>query len=334
MPSYDRTVRASRLVQLLLVLQRRGRTTAARAGGRARGVGAHRLPRRRGAQRVGRPDLRRERSGRRHRAGRRLRDPAHRTDRSRGDGARPRRRPQRRRRPRPRVGCWSPPSRRSTPPSRPSCEHAPPGCASASSSTSPGWFQAPETGAGARRSRHGPVGRATDRHPLPARATASCRRRLDPLGLVLKGSIWYLVALAHRPAGVRTFHVSRVAHGLPCATSPRRVPPTSTWRRRGPTSGVVRPRPAPLRRPRPRRRRPAVAAAPRPARAVGGGRPWTAPVHPVPTVAARSTIHSESLEIAHDELLRVGRALEVIDPLDLRHAIAATGRALAAHHQG
>ncbi len=36
------------------------------------------------------------------------------------------------------------------------------------------------------------------------------QRRLDPLGLVLKGSTWYLVAPAHGPAGIRTFRVGRV----------------------------------------------------------------------------------------------------------------------------
>ena len=55
-------VRASRLLELLLLLQLRGRSTAARAGGRPRGVRADRLPRRRGAGRCRRPGVRRDRS--------------------------------------------------------------------------------------------------------------------------------------------------------------------------------------------------------------------------------------------------------------------------------
>jgi predicted DNA-binding transcriptional regulator YafY len=45
-------------------------------------------------------------------------------------------------------------------------------------------------------------------------------------------------------------------------------------------------------------------------------------------------VHSESLEVAHDELLRIGRALEVVAPAELRDMLAATGRALARRHRG
>lgn len=36
-------------------------------------------------------------------------------------------------------------------------------------------------------------------------------RQVDPLGLVCKGGVWYLVAYCHRRKGLRTFRVSRVA---------------------------------------------------------------------------------------------------------------------------
>src|SRR5205814_6756851 len=39
--------------------------------------------------------------------------------------------------------------------------------------------------------------------------TKTVRRTVDPLGLVLKGGAWYLVA--HRSAGMRVYRVSRIA---------------------------------------------------------------------------------------------------------------------------
>ena len=60
-------------------------------------------------------------------------------------------------------------------------------------------------------------------------------RRVDPLGLVLKAGVWYLVA-RHR-GGLRTYRVSRIAEvRLRCRTSRDRS--SSTWPRPGP-----RPRP-------------------------------------------------------------------------------------------
>ena len=193
----------------------------------------------------------------------------------------------------------------------------------------PGWFQAPE--------------------PVPALAALAAalwdgrridiryqrgdrlvRRRLDPLGLVLKGSIWYLVARARRPDGIRTFRVSRVVG-------------VTRVRRAGAAPAGLRPGDDVGRRRRGRSTATCAAtsstpwstatgcgccATPCPSRR--GGRPIDSAGPPGPDGRCAVTIHSESLEVAHDELLRVGRALEVIDPLDLRDAIAATGRALAA----
>ena len=196
----------------------------------------------------------------------------------------------------------------------------------------PGWFQAPEPVPAL-----GPLAAALwDGRRIDIRYQRGdrlVRRRLDPLGLVLKGSIWYLVAHAHRPAGVRTFRVSRV-RGVTVRDEPAHRPPhfdlATTW------ADVGRSFDRDLRRyvvhalvdgdrlhllrhalPEPSGRQAMDSAGP-----------------PGPDGRCAVTIHSESLEVAHDELLRVGRALEVIDPLDLRHAIAATGRALAAHHAG
>jgi predicted DNA-binding transcriptional regulator YafY len=45
---------------------------------------------------------------------------------------------------------------------------------------------------------------------------------VDPLGLVAKGSAWYLVA--NTPAGMRTFRVSRIERATPLNQSCRRPP--------------------------------------------------------------------------------------------------------------
>jgi len=194
----------------------------------------------------------------------------------------------------------------------------------------PGWFQAPE-----------PVPALAD---LAAalwdgrrvelryrRAEHLVRRRVDPLGLVLKGSAWYLVARARRPDGLRTYRVGRVASlrvldvpvmrpdGFDLAAAwteigrsfdrdLRRyvvhalVPADELWRLRH--------------------------ALPDPS----GRQAVDSAEAPGPDGRCRVTIHSESLDVAHDELLRVGRALEVLDPAELRDALHTTGRSLAAHH--
>jgi hypothetical protein len=41
-------------------------------------------------------------------------------------------------------------------------------------------------------------------------------------------------------------------------------------------------------------------------------------------------IRSESVEVAHDELLRMGATIEIVTPVTLRVALATTGRRLAA----
>ena len=61
-------------------------------------------------------------------------------------------------------------------------------------------------------------------------------RTLSPLGLVIKGGLWYLVA---RPAGrgaaaaPRTYRVGAI-HKLQVLATPARRPPVSCWLRIGP----------------------------------------------------------------------------------------------------
>jgi len=162
------------------------------------------------------------------------------------------------------------------------------------------------------------------------RARSETERVVHPLGLVEKDSIWYLVA--DTANGMRTFRVSRV-RGVSVRTEPAVRPPgfdlATTWADAGRSFD------------RDLRRYVVHALAdgdrlhllrhalPEPS----GRQAMDSAGPPGPDGRRAVTIHSESLEVAHDELLRVGRALEVVDPLDLRHAIAETGRALAARHR-
>ena len=111
------------------------------------------------------------------------------------------------------------------------------------------------------------------------RSGTATERVVDPLGLVAKGSVWYLVA--GTDAGLRTFRVSRVRE-VTLPTSPWSARPASTWLRRGP--------------PRRRDRRPAgPGAGPGPRRPAYLG--WLRPVRhpaawwasPTPTAGRRST---------------------------------------------
>ena len=131
-------------VSLLLLPPDPRRHDRRRARRGARGLGPDHPPRRRGAGRRGRPDLRGARPARRHPPDRRLPHPAHRHDHRRGRRAVP----VRASRVPPRSSGWarSSPRRgsRSSPRSRRSCAAARAGCSSGSTSTPRGWFRAGE----------------------------------------------------------------------------------------------------------------------------------------------------------------------------------------------
>lgn len=126
---------------------------------------------------------------------------------------------------------------------------------------------------------------------------AVVRRTVDPLGLVLKGGAWYLVA--HRSVGMRVYRVSRVVSVRPLAEPcerPDGFDLATYWRQWSREFEESRPRVEVL------------------ARGSKGER----------------TLVFESLEHARRELLRYGDDLEVIAPKELRARIAATAGAVAA----
>ncbi|MBZ4320976.1 helix-turn-helix transcriptional regulator [Streptomyces huiliensis] len=156
------------------------------------------------------------------------------------------------------------------------------------------------------------------------------RRELHPLGLVLKGGIWYLVARAE--TDIRTYRVSRVlaAETLPGRFErPAGFDLAATWaatsrrleemRHQG--EARLRVSPGVL------RLLPAKFGAAGARAAAGAGAPdadgWTEVVLPV-----------ESLPVAVCDLLGLGAEAEVLGPPELRAAVATAVAALAARYGG
>jgi predicted DNA-binding transcriptional regulator YafY len=159
------------------------------------------------------------------------------------------------------------------------------------------------------------------------------RRALDPLGLVLKAGVWYLVALSGRTRSMRTFRVSRVRAVKPLgepSTRPDDFDLAARWAESSaaffetwPTFEVrIR---------------------------VRGGAIWNLKylLGPGATeeVVARATepdadgwrevtLRMESIGMAQHELLRFGGDVEVLEPAELREAMAVTAEELATRYAG
>jgi predicted DNA-binding transcriptional regulator YafY len=163
------------------------------------------------------------------------------------------------------------------------------------------------------------------------RGDGDVTRRLDPLGLVLKAGVWYLLAAAAGSSSMRTYRVGRVTALTTLderAVRPPAFDLAAAW-----TAANAR---------FDRDIRPLEVRA-----LVATDQLWRVR-HALHELAAEEalasarpaeregwsevTIHAESLVVAHDELLRVGAGLEVLTPAELRSALAATGAALAANH--
>jgi len=171
--------------------------------------------------------------------------------------------------------------------------------------------------------------RAGDRVPhLPVLADAvwrGCRLRLryregprtvqrtvDPLGLVLKGGAWYLVA--HRSAGMRVYRVSRVAAARPLDEECRRPDGfelTAFWQEWS------------ERFERSRARVEVTVRVSELARRYLPGEPRV-------DDEGRAMVAFEDIGAAYRELLRFGPDVEVLEPAELRTRVAETAQAVAA----
>ncbi len=138
------------------------------------------------------------------------------------------------------------------------------------------------------------------------------QRTIDPLGLVLKGGAWYLVA--HRRAGMRVYRVSRVAAVRALAGSferPSAFELQSFWDQWSRSFEETLPR---------------VQVTVRVGEDV---RRWL-PGEPRVDEDGHAVVAFAHLGDAYRELLRFGTQVEVLEPPELRERIAATSREVAA----
>jgi predicted DNA-binding transcriptional regulator YafY len=142
--------------------------------------------------------------------------------------------------------------------------------------------------------------------------TKLVRRTVDPLGLVLKGGAWYLVA--RRSAGMRVYRVSRVVSARTLEDSFERPPGFELdrfWEEWSSAFEQTRPR---------------VEVTVRVSDEVRRRLPGEGRIEPDGSV----TVAFESLGDAYRELLRFGADVEVLAPVELRRRVAETGREVAA----
>jgi predicted DNA-binding transcriptional regulator YafY len=138
------------------------------------------------------------------------------------------------------------------------------------------------------------------------------QRTIDPLGLVLKGGAWYLVA--RRSAGMRVYRVSRVVSVRALEESferPSSFELTVFWEQWSRSFEETLPR---------------VQVTVRVDEDV---RRWL-PGDPRVGEDGRTVVAFAHLGDAYRELLRFGRQLEVLEPMELRDRIAETSREVAA----
>lgn len=162
-----------------------------------------------------------------------------------------------------------------------------------------------------------------------ARAGQVVARTIDPLGLVLKAGRWYLVA-AVEDAGIRTYRVSRV-QAATLRDEPIRRPDdfdlATYWTEsaedfaRSMLRLEVRAR---VRVERLGALRSAVTAA--------AAQVLDDSCQPDADGWVEVVIPTEHYDYAHNDLLRLGPDIEVLEPQELRDRLAATARAMAARY--
>ncbi|MEV6700850.1 YafY family protein [Streptomyces sp. NPDC051453] len=156
------------------------------------------------------------------------------------------------------------------------------------------------------------------------RAPTDVERRLEPYGLVLKAGRWYVIASAGT-GDLRTYRVDQILQLHSTEEEferPADFDLAAYWRayrddfhgRLHSGDALVRLAPgAADRLPGPALREAARATA-----------------RPEPDGWTRAVVPIESVDHAHDEFLRLGAGIEVLEPAELRHRIRATVEALAA----
>jgi predicted DNA-binding transcriptional regulator YafY len=142
------------------------------------------------------------------------------------------------------------------------------------------------------------------------------QRTVDPLGLVLKGGAWYLVA--HRVAGMRVYRVSRVASVRALEDELRRPSDFELRRFWDEWSRDFEQR---------------LARVQVTVRVREDVRRFL-PGEPAIAEDGTALIWFSHLGDAYRELLRFGSQVEVLEPQELRERIAATGRDVAALYAG
>ncbi|MGA5420048.1 helix-turn-helix transcriptional regulator [Streptomyces lavendulocolor] len=153
-------------------------------------------------------------------------------------------------------------------------------------------------------------------------------RRLEPYGLVLKAGRWYVVAARPGGSGPRTYRVDRILR-LTVTEDGFGVPDdfdlAAHWRAYQRDFHARLHRDEALVRLSPRGVTRLTGAAARAAAAAGTPDPdgWTRALVPV-----------ESMDRAHDQFLALGADAEVLGPPELRARLAATARALADRYAG
>ena len=152
-------------------------------------------------------------------------------------------------------------------------------------------------------------------------------RRLDPLGLVLKAGVWYLVA-AHR-GQPRTYRVSRITDAAARDEGALRPPGwdlASWWDESSAAFDRA------ILRLRCRLRLDPVALRRLPAAVPGPSTVASVAAAGEPDAEGRRDVELgvESVEVAVSQLASLGGAVEVLEPAELRAALAAHGSRLAA----
>jgi predicted DNA-binding transcriptional regulator YafY len=201
----------------------------------------------------------------------------------------------------------------------------------------PGWFHRPEpvpclealADAVWRGRRIGIEYGRGGRAGTAGQADRTVRRDLDPLGLVLKAGVWYLIAAQHEH--VRTYRVGRVAAVEVLdgeVARPAGFDLASWWEAsaaefdRSILRGTVTLRLSPL-------------AARRLAEVTDHGaaeRALAAAGPPDPDDWVEIELAVESPEVALQQLVALGDGVEVLTPLELRAAFGRVGATMAARH--